>query len=89
MLKDFARELTPPLLWRLASRLKPSQNVQLSVPEKSDLHQLHEKRNQSCADNEIKLREGLSLRIHPELREPFEYFCYRDPRYGSRARFFP
>jgi FkbM family methyltransferase len=80
MLKDLARELTPPFLWRLASRLKSSSHAQPSASDiQGRLHRLHIERNQTCAPNEIRLRDGLSLRIHPDSREPFEYFCFRDP----------
>jgi FkbM family methyltransferase len=34
---------------------------------------------QAADPNEISLRPGITLRIDPESRDPFEYFCFRSP----------
>ena len=39
----------------------------------------HEERNAGCPADEIVLRSGLRLNIHPDSRYSFEEFCYRSP----------
>lgn len=39
--------------------------------------------NRRAASGEIVLRPGLSLRIDPASREPFEWFCFRSPEMAS------
>jgi FkbM family methyltransferase len=39
----------------------------------------HDRRNVGCPADELVLREGIRLRLHPESRFPFEEFCYIAP----------
>jgi len=39
----------------------------------------HERRNVGTRDDEIIIRDGVTLSIHPDSRVPFEYFCFRSP----------
>jgi FkbM family methyltransferase len=43
------------------------------------LRALHERRNAGCGPDEIVLRDGITLRIHPESRPTFDVFCYWSP----------
>jgi FkbM family methyltransferase len=39
----------------------------------------HEARNTYVAEDEIVLRDHIRLKIHPECRHGFDYFCYKSP----------
>lgn len=44
--------------------------------------------NLNSAENEIKIRDNIMLKIHPDSREPFEYFCFRDAEMVAELDFF-
>lgn len=80
MLKDLARALTPPLIWRAASELAKFPARIEEPPEllNRDLFYTFNKLNEGCSERSIVLRNDVALRLHPGSRIPFEYFCYRD-----------
>lgn len=39
----------------------------------------HDALQVGCGEDEICIREGIKLKIHPESRYPFEFFCWRSP----------
>jgi FkbM family methyltransferase len=39
----------------------------------------HEQRNAGCEPDEIVVREGIRLKIHPKSRSTFDLFCYWSP----------
>jgi FkbM family methyltransferase len=49
------------------------------VAQQWSLRAAHAHRNAGCAPDEIVVREGIRLRIHPESRAGFEMFCYWSP----------
>jgi FkbM family methyltransferase len=79
-MKALARDVTPPLLWRAAARLikPPHANEMPPSVRNRDLFEEHIRLNKGCPPDRIVIRDGLSLRLHPESRMPFEHFCYRD-----------
>jgi FkbM family methyltransferase len=48
-------------------------------PAATPLFRAYRQWNEGLAWNEIILRPGLKLKICPDSRNPFEYFCYIDP----------
>src|SRR5262245_55396633 len=82
--KAVLRQITPPILLPLGKSILrsietrfPTTTTQLAATQQ--LQSEHERRNAAIAEGEIVLRDGLTLKIHPESREPFEHFCYRSP----------
>jgi FkbM family methyltransferase len=78
------RQITPPILLPLGASLLRS----WKRPPKTDiqhretvlfLKDQHNRRNSTAAANEIVLRDGLTLKIHPECRYGFEHFCFIAP----------
>jgi len=43
------------------------------------LRKNYDLRNSHARENELVVRDGLSLRVHPGSREAFEYFCFLAP----------
>lgn len=43
------------------------------------LKAVHDRRNAGCMADEIVIRDGLELKIHPESRHAIEHFCFRAP----------
>jgi len=74
----FLKEITPPFLVMLAKKLL-GQRCPINDWENSVLFKAHKKRNMDCGENEIVLRDGLRLTIHPDSRNPMEFFCYIAP----------
>jgi len=69
------RALPAPVL-RLGRRIRTRRHR--LDPEIAELRKRH--LSYQLADpNEITLRPGLTLRIDPESRYPFEHFCFRSP----------
>lgn len=44
-----------------------------------DLKPIHDAHQAGLAEDEICIREGIVLKIAPESRFPFEFFCWRSP----------
>jgi FkbM family methyltransferase len=84
--KAILRQLTPPILLPLGAALLRSwsryQTADLQEHEHETvllLKEQHERRNATSAANEIVIRDGLSLKIHPECRFGFDHFCFIAP----------
>jgi hypothetical protein len=83
MIKDLVRDITPPMLWRAASRLKMKFTSSISRPISHEIEASLQTKfaelNANCQPDELQLRKGIKLRVHPDSRNPFEHFCFRDP----------
>lgn len=74
------RQIAPPFLVSLAHRFFARRRILSAVdPEIPKLYEAFQKRNIGAAENEIVLRDGLRLTIHPDSRYAFEYFCFHSP----------
>jgi FkbM family methyltransferase len=51
-----------------------------AVAEQWRLRLPHEQLNRDANADEIVLREGLRLKVHPDARHAFEHFCYWSPQ---------
>jgi len=55
------------------------------------LRRNHEERNIGIPPDELRLRDGVVLKVTPFIREQYEYFCFRDPdivaEFDAFARF--
>src|SRR2546426_1447633 len=72
LLKTLVRQVTPPILISFGKAIFQR--------ERQSLHKTqHEERNRNAKQDEIVLRDHLTLKLHPESRHGFEYFCYRAP----------
>lgn len=85
-IKSFIRQLTPPILWSSlrylyllgVGKTNPSSGNQLNEVE-TKLKSAFVALNKGTTQNEIVLRDRLKLKIHPDSRFAFEYFCFRSP----------
>jgi FkbM family methyltransferase len=57
----------------------PADRTKARWTEQLRLRVEHERLNTGHSADEIVLRDGLSLKVHPESRRAFEEFCYIDP----------
>ena len=74
------REITPPVLFSIVMRLLRSRrNHATSQKDVLSLLSKHKKLNENAKANEIVIREGIALRMHPDSRWGFEHFCYLLP----------
>lgn len=83
-LRNILRQVTPPILVSLGKGLlHPKQKASPSDDRNQQaiaaLKMAYERRNVKAAEDKIIFRDGLTLNIHPETKEPIEYFCYRSP----------
>jgi len=77
--KSFIRQTTPPFLLSAAKaayrKVRDTLSPPKSVPD-SALKVAFDRLNESAAEDEIVMREGLGLKLHPDSHIPFEYFCH-------------
>jgi FkbM family methyltransferase len=73
------RRAVPPVLVSLAKALLHRKQKFANQQAIAILKITYEQRNAKAPEDEIVFRDGLSLKIHPESKEPIEYFCYRSP----------
>jgi len=82
-MKNLLRQITPPILLPLGKRLFSGYEARFlnnsESKEVSALKAEFERRNAGAEANEIIVRDGLSLRVHPDSRCAIEYFCYSSP----------
>jgi len=79
--KSIARQVTPPFLYSAAKRVWFGIRARVSPPAPAPVDPLKvefDRLNTAAAADEIVFREGLKLKIHPDSRVPFEYFCHLD-----------
>jgi len=77
--KTFVRLVTPPFIYSPAKAafLKARDLWFPPKPEAaSPLKIVFDRLNQGAGEDEIVMREGLKLKLHPDSRIPFEYFCH-------------
>jgi FkbM family methyltransferase len=70
------RPPAPPEQQRTTSETGPKV---LRLARQWRLRSQHERRNAGSAPDEIVVRDGIRLKIHPESRTAFELFCYWSP----------
>ena len=78
------RQCIPPIFLPLVksslNRFRKSKgSSQEGIAELDGLQKAFRCLNKGTQDNELMLREGLNLFIHPDSRVPFEMFCFRSP----------
>ena len=77
-MRAIARQCCPPILWPYLQPLgEPFRRRR--DPREVALQRTFNALNVNALGDELILREGLVLRIHPDLRMPFEAFCWRFP----------
>jgi FkbM family methyltransferase len=81
--KGRLRQIIPPILLPLGKKLLSHCESRFArTPETAEVSALkaeHERRNASAAANEVTIRDGLSLQIHPDSRCAIDPFCYSSP----------
>lgn len=75
--KEFLKQLTPPIL--LAAKRALFERPSTETPEQRRFRTRHEELNREMGRDEICIRSGLNLKLHPESRDAFEAFCYSYP----------
>ena len=76
-IKNLLVSLTPPIL---ISTLKSVRKGLQRTPVKvTQLEKIHIYNNRDSQPEEIVIREGIKVKVHPTCRESFEYFCFRSP----------
>ncbi|CAN5774390.1 hypothetical protein BH11VER1_BH11VER1_10870 [soil metagenome] len=83
-MKTIIKQFTPPILLSIAKPIFHALKKLGHYNPISDITVLtlkleHDKRNREASADEIVLRNGLNLRIHPDSRNAFEHFCYLSP----------
>ncbi len=76
-MKDMAKDFLPPVLLR-AWHGRGKKNFQQTSLSK-EYYEKHSRLNADLPLNEIVLRPGLKLKVCPESRQSFEYFCFVEP----------
>jgi len=78
--KSMLKQVTPPILISVAkSLLGRTPKPQKPTAEALQLKKEHELRNRDAAEDEIVMRDGISLKLHPESRDAFAHFCHISP----------
>lgn len=77
MIAYLVEKLTPPIALPLVKALYRA--VRTRPPAQAKLEGPFLERNRGAAPDEIVLRDGLKLKVHPESRIPYEAFCWRAP----------
>jgi FkbM family methyltransferase len=79
--KEFIKKFTPPVFVSLLRRIR---GLRVGSPHFNEkqlaLRAEYERRSKGLAPDEVPLREGLTLKAHPDSREPFEAFCWIFPQ---------
>lgn len=88
-LNDIINQVTPPLIWNIGRRLQSGlRSLGLLKTPQADpavlrkiqlLEKTYHTQNTGCEADEIVVRPGLRLRIHPNSRVALEPFCYQHP----------
>lgn len=83
-MKTVLKQLLPPILLPPAQTLlrflrKGSTSITPDAIKSLSLKASFDKRNEHINPDEIALRDDIILKLHPESREPIEFFCYRSP----------
>jgi FkbM family methyltransferase len=88
-LKEFLHQLVPPIYWsgtrylgdklRAHGLLKVKEADPAMLQRRRALEKAHRAANISCEADEVVIRPGLGLGIHPNSRVAVEPFCYRNP----------
>jgi FkbM family methyltransferase len=77
--KTFIRLVTPPFIYSAGKQAYFRMRDTFWPPKESEpsaLKVAFDKLNETAAEDEIVMREGLRLKVHPDSRIPFEYFCH-------------
>jgi FkbM family methyltransferase len=77
--KTFIRQVTPPFLLSAAKAALRTVRDMISPPTPPPVNPLKvefDRLNAAAAEDEIVMREGLKLKLHPDSRIPFEHFCH-------------
>jgi FkbM family methyltransferase len=79
--KQVIRQLVPPILISAGRVVFPFQADPPPVESEDRrlLRLAHERLNQNASDDEICMRPGLTVKIHPDSRMAFDAFCYLFP----------
>jgi len=88
-LREITNQVMPPLVWNIWRRME-SLLRRLGILETPQadpeilrriylLEKTHRAQNSGCEPDEIVVRPGLRLKIHPNSRVAFEPFCYQRP----------
>ena len=78
--KAILRQLTPPVFLSLGRMLLKALEKQFAIdPTVNALKLKFERRTAKVCEDEIAVRENLILKLHPDSRHAFEYFCYLSP----------
>ena len=73
--KRLTRKVLPPNALAAARRLRDA--LRSLSPQRALLRSRFRTWNRAAAPDEMVLRPGLSIRVDPRSREPFEWFCFR------------
>jgi FkbM family methyltransferase len=77
--KQVVKQLVPPALLSLKNALAARWRRSSEGAEQRALRQEFERMNQHMRGDEICMRSGLTVKLHPESRIAFEAFCYTYP----------
>jgi FkbM family methyltransferase len=77
--KAVIKQVLPPIAVTLAKKLLQRKQPIAVTNEQRTLREAHERLNQSTNHDEICVRSGLTLKLHPESRPAFEAFCFTYP----------
>ncbi len=79
IMKRALKQITPPIIWEFARRVNkhfPVSNRLLDEDRRSYLENSYRKDNAGLSTDTMMFRPGLKMRIHPDSRNVFEYFCH-------------
>jgi FkbM family methyltransferase len=77
--KSVIKQLIPPVVLSIRRALFPKRLPSLEGEAQRALKAAHDRRNQGLSEDEICIRDGLVLKLHPGARVPIEAFCFLYP----------
>ncbi len=75
-MRRLLKQITPPILWDIIERTRDQLLVAVGE-RRACLKTEFRKNNAGLGVDSLQFRPGLSIRIHPDSRVGFEFFCYR------------
>jgi FkbM family methyltransferase len=77
-MKEFVKLFVPPILIALIKKFKPPvATKEKTDPLKIKLEEEFRLKNQQLPADTMIFRDNLMIKLHPDSRLPFEYFCFR------------